>query len=200
MSNAGGMSTITRYTDMLAGNAVWNPWEPQGAFDALATVTVPSGGLASITFAGIPQNYEHLQIRISARTNRSIAADNVSMTFNGDGVGGSSYDFHGLVGNGSAASAFAVSPSGIVSAAVVPGSTTTASVFGTSIVDILDYSMPNKNRVVRTLTGYDANGSGTIRLISGLYRSTAPISTITLWAEATFLHTEFSQFTLYGVR
>ena len=35
-----------------------------GNYDALATVTVPSGGLSSITFAGIPTTgYSHLQIR-----------------------------------------------------------------------------------------------------------------------------------------
>jgi molecular chaperone HtpG len=31
---------------------------PDGAYDALATVTVPSGGLASITFAAIPNTYK----------------------------------------------------------------------------------------------------------------------------------------------
>ena len=41
---------------------------PVGAYDALATVTVGSGGVSSITFAGIPTGYKHLQIRQIAKS------------------------------------------------------------------------------------------------------------------------------------
>jgi hypothetical protein len=34
------------------------PWSPEGAHDALATVTL-SASAASITFAGIPSGYKH---------------------------------------------------------------------------------------------------------------------------------------------
>ena len=40
---------------------------PFGAYDALASVSVPSGGLASVTFAGIPTDYKHLEIRMFAK-------------------------------------------------------------------------------------------------------------------------------------
>lgn len=63
MSNAGGMSTVTRYTDMLAGNSFWNPWSPSTDYDSIATTTVGAGGAASITFSSIPSTYQHLQIR-----------------------------------------------------------------------------------------------------------------------------------------
>jgi hypothetical protein len=46
------------------------PYTLTGNYDALGTVTVPSGGLSSVTFAGIPQTgYSHLQVRIMAVTN-----------------------------------------------------------------------------------------------------------------------------------
>jgi hypothetical protein len=33
-----------------------------GSYDALAAITVPSGGLSSISFAGIPTGYRQLQL------------------------------------------------------------------------------------------------------------------------------------------
>jgi len=97
MSNAGGMSTITRYVDMLAGNTTWSPWEPAGAYDALATVTVGSTAVSDITFTGIPTGYKHLQIRgillsssgqnnLSLRCNSDTAANYSSHQLQGDGA------------------------------------------------------------------------------------------------------------------
>jgi hypothetical protein len=195
MSNAGGMSTVTRYTDMLAGNSVWNPWEPQGAYDALSTVTVPSGGLASITFAGIPNTYKHLQIRAIGRTTAS-AADSL-YRFNSDT--GSNYALHLLVGNGTTAQAF----SGVsqTSLKASPYLVDTANVFGAGVTDILDYASTSKNKTVRTLTGFDDNTAtySQIQLFSGLWMNTAAINSITITPSAG-TYTQNSQFTLYGVR
>ena len=76
---------------------------PQGAYDALATVTVPSGGVASIEFAGIPTGYKHLQLRLLTRTNRADTNDFMTIRFNGDS--GSNYAYHSLYGNGASAGA-----------------------------------------------------------------------------------------------
>jgi hypothetical protein len=82
----------------------------------------------------------------------------------------------------------------------VAGASSTASAFGVGICDILDYTNTNKNRVTRSLTGYDANGSGNSRLYSGLYVSTTTVTSIKLWAEPGSLHTEYSSFALYGIK
>lgn len=194
MSNAGGMSTLTRYTDMLAGNAVWNPWEPQGALDALSTVTVPSGGVASITFAGIPSTYKHLQIRAIAKS--TSTASQGDLTFNGDT--GSNYAWHQLFGNGSSAGADnSTSRANIVGVASLVNSSIT-NVFSASIIDILDYTA-NKNKTVRHLVGQDENGSGVISLNSGLWMNTSAINTITITARSNAI-AQYSQFTLYGVK
>ena len=175
-------------------------WQPEGSYDSLATVTVPLGGVASVEFTGIPQTYKHLQIRIMARSSRSVTADNVSLTFNGDALGGTNYAFHTILADGASVSA----GSGInferILAANVTGASSAANIFGVGIVDILDYTNTNKNRVTRSLTGYDANGSGNMRFYSGLYRSTAAVTSIKLWAEPTFLHTQYSSFALYGIK
>ena len=194
MSNAGGMSTVTRYTDMLAGNAVWNPWEPQGAYDSLSTVTVPAGGVASITFAGIPQGYKHLQIRGSLLNGTDVGL----IRFNGDSTSGN-YVEHGLRGDGSSASAYAQTSSrtAIQMSTAVSNSTSPY----TFIYDVLDYGSNTKNKTVRLLNGFDTNGAGQISFISGLYfpATIAPITSTSITAgSGTFAVN--STVTLYGVR
>ena len=74
-----------------------------GNYDALATVTVPIGGLSSVTFAGIPTTgYSHLQVRAIVRDTGSSYGYNVRLRFNGDS--GSNYTSHNIEGNGSSAS------------------------------------------------------------------------------------------------
>jgi hypothetical protein len=171
-----------------------------GDYESIQTITVGAGGAASVEFTSIPQTYSHLQIRLIARTNRSVSADNVALTFNGDTLGTTNYGYHLLAGDGATASAGAGSNFTWILGANVPGASSTASVFGAGVIDILDYTNTNKNRTTRSLTGYDANGSGNMRLYSGLYRSTTAVTSIKLWAEATFLHTQYSTFALYGIK
>ena len=54
-----------------------------GSYDALATVTVPSGGVSSITFSAIPQTgYSHLQLRTMVRSSDATSLTNLTGTFN----------------------------------------------------------------------------------------------------------------------
>ena len=162
---------------------------PTGAYDSLATVTL-SASTSSITFAGIPSGYKHLQIRVLSVTNN--ASSGASLKFNGDTT--STYYTHALYGNGTSASVFTNSTN-----IYVPdfngGAATTSP--GSAIIDILDYSSNTKNKVVRSLDGYDANGSGYIALTSGLYASTAPITSMTFTFSS---YLSGTQFALYGVK
>jgi hypothetical protein len=114
-----GLTPGTSYTfTVTAGNstgtspasAASNSFIPEvpveGAYDSLATVSVPSGGVSNITFAGIPAGYKHLQLRMISRNTGAVAGtyDNW-LTFNSDS--GSNYSFHLLQGNGTAATASA---------------------------------------------------------------------------------------------
>ena len=189
MSNAGGMSTITRYTDMLAGNTTWAPWEPQGAYDALSTVTVPSGGLASITFAAIPQGYKHLQIRALALTTGALW---FQTNINDDSS--TNYASHALYGNGASVSAF-----GTATGVAAYGYTALINATGQSalVMDFLDYSSTTKNKTVRSLWGNDRNGSGDIG-INSFFRPAELGAINSIKITATLQ--QHSQFTLYGVR
>jgi len=165
-------------------------WAPDGAYDALATVTVPSGGVASITFAGIPNTYKHLQIRGFFRT--SSAAEN-KIEMNGITTT-TSYYRHYLQGSGAGVGAGANN-----SNSMAGYYETNTNIFGTHIIDILDYANTSKIKVVRTLWGFDANGSGYVGLSSGANNSTSAINSISLVPTAGS-YTEYSQFSLYGVK
>jgi hypothetical protein len=198
MSNAGGFKSLNRYYDMLAGNTVWNPWAPDGAYDSLATVTVPSGGLASITFAGIPNTYKHLQIRWLARDNFGSDASDLNMRFNSDS--GSNYSWHQLVGDGSTAAAYASTSQTSMRAGFVTGSTAGANIFAATVLDLLDYTNTSKNKTVRNIAGFDRNATGSIGLQSGLWMNTSAITQIVLSPRVGTIFSEYTQFSLYGVR
>jgi hypothetical protein len=69
-----------------------------------------------------------------------------------------------------------------------------------TVLDILDYANTNKFKTVRSLTGVDANGSGFVALMSGLYRSTTAITSIKLFSTYGSNWTSTSTFALYGVK
>ncbi len=182
--------------NLLAGNPVILP----GSYESIQTVDVGAGGAATVEFTSIPQTYKHLQLRFIARTNRGVAADNVHLTFNGDNESTTNYGYHLFSGNGATASAGAGSNFGYILSGTAAGDFQASNIFGFGVVDIFDYANTNKNRVTRSLGGYDANGSGIIRLNSGLYRSTTAVTSIKLWAESGFVHTQYSSFALYGIK
>ena len=172
-----------------------NIFQVPGSYDSLATVTVGAGGVASITFAGIPNTYKHLQIRALVRN--TSTSNGYNARFNSDS--GSNYARHYLIGTGSSAVAAAVTSttSAILNDAAI--STSSTGVFGASVCDILDYANTTKNKTIRTLGGFDNNGNGSIGFLSGLYMSTSAISSILIFPDAGNF-AEYSQFSLYGVR
>lgn len=170
-------------------------YTPVGSYDSIASITVPSGGLASITFAGIPAGYRHLQLRNISR-NSTSAGSGISVTVNGDNT---NYSWHRLYGDGSGTpTAYGEPNSSIFVQLNQTIDNNTASAFGASILDILDYANINKYKTIRALHGWDSNGSGNIIFSSGNWRSLSAITTITLTPNANFAAN--SSFALYGVK
>jgi hypothetical protein len=162
-------------------------------FYQIATTTVGSTSVADVTFSNIPATYTHLQIRAITKDARGTAPNNVYMQFNADTA--TNYSYHGLIGNGTAASADAGATQSFV---IVGVDSTATSTFGAFICDILDYKNTNKFKTTRSILGYDANGSGTVRMWSGNWRSTSAITSIKLYADSGNL-SQYSSFALYGV-
>jgi hypothetical protein len=188
LSKATVKNKLPRSSNIWDGTAVFNPFTLVGNYDALATVTVPVGGVSSITFAGIPQTgYTHLQIRGIAL---GSVLDDIVMKLNTDlGV-----KTHWVVGNGTSASASVnnstangiyISNNGITTTYPTP-----------FVLDLLDYTNVNKNKTLRNLAGRDENGSGRVWLASSLFTTLDSINSITL----TSSFGQYTQFALYGVK
>jgi len=180
------------YASQISGKLSTNSYE------SISTVTVGVGGSSSITFSSIPSTYKHLQIRGIARTTEAVAANILNYRLNGDT--GTNYAAHLLYGDGSAAGAFANTSLSYIYGAGIPGSSANASIFDAVVIDILDYTNTNKNKVVRSLGGYDANGSGDIRMNSGVWLNTAAVNQITLTTGGANNFPQYSSFALYGIK
>lgn len=173
------------------------PYELTGSYDALATVTVPSGGASTVSFVGIPSGYKHLQIRGIARVAGSTADS--AMTFNSDSSSGSYFANHQIYGEGLGGVSASTSPASTKAEPLyTPGSGVTSNVFAGFVVDILDYQNTNKNKTVRSLAGWDANANGYIVFRSCLWMKTEAISRIDWTVAGNWA--QYSSFALYGVK
>ena len=182
----------------LVGNPVIMP----GSYESIATVTVGSGGASTITFSSIPQTYTHLQLRYTARTTRAINNDGVVAKFNSSSANYWYLGGHVLYGNGASASAvggWIGSSTAGGAIGQIPGANANTSVFGSAVVDILDYKDTNKNTTSRTLHGYDNNGSGEVHLMSFVWGTTSAITSIDINVGTGQNFAQYSHFALYGV-
>ena len=170
------------------------------SYDSIATQIVGAGGASSVTFSSIPSTYKHLQIRAISRTSGTPSATNYNLLhlqFNGDT--GNNYSTHRFEGNGSSVSATGSGNQPIINGGIGSGSLQSTNVFGTSIIDILEYTNTNINKTTRGLGGGDGNGDGVIAFLSGSWRNTAAITSITLFPQANSF-VQYSQFALYGIK
>jgi hypothetical protein len=166
------------------------------SYESIATTTVGSTPVASITFSSIPATYNHLQFRLITRTNRNTAEDGFRITINGD-TNTSNYRSHVLYGDGASVVAQAIT--GVGWAGYYP-TNSSSSVFGAGIMDFLDYANTNKAKTMRHLGGYDANGSGYSVFSSSLWTSTSAINSIVFTFDSGSSFTQYSQLALYGVK
>jgi hypothetical protein len=167
------------------------------SFDALGSVTVPSGGLSSITFQGIPQNYSHLQIRGIYRYTTGL--DVLAMQFNGDTA--SNYSSHKIFGSGSSVGVGSTTSTNKMDLGYMMNSSYG---YGAMVTDILDYANINKAKTVRAFSGTDLNGSGYMNLNSSAwYNNTSNVypgvGSITIYPDAGAF-AQNTQFSLYGVK
>jgi hypothetical protein len=166
------------------------------SYESIQTVTVGSGGASSVVFSSIPSIYKHLQIRAIGRCDAAVTVRNTGIQINSDTA--ANYSIHELFGDGSTALVGAAASQTAAEGFILPGTTIGANIFGTTIIDILDYTNTNKNKTLRALSGMDSNGYGRVYMYSGAWFSTTTITSINLFSGANF--TQYSSFALYGVK
>ena len=183
--------------NIIAGTLSVGVTPSTNSYESIATYTVGSGGSSSIDFTSIPSGFEHLQLRSLIRGTTASADVETRLTFNSDTS--SNYSYHQVYGQGVNVPADGSANTSFIYYVYSPAASSTASVFGVGVMDILDYDNTNKYKTTRTLAGYDANGSGYILLRSGNWRNTNAITSINLvCASGNFA--EYSQFALYGIK
>jgi hypothetical protein len=177
----------------------------QTSYESIASTTITSSGVGSVTFSSIPQGYKHLQLRFIARSTTTNAGE--SLVLGLTDFNQTYYYTHQLYGQGSTVSSAAYSATAPY--ITVPSGGNISNAFGTGVLDVLDYTDTNKYKTMRILGGMDTN-SGTgqqyawIGLQSALYsKDTTAITSVNagvyVYAGGTGLAVG-SQFALYGIK
>ena len=157
----------------------------------LISQSLPSA-VSTITFNSIPSTYKSLQLRFNLVWSVANGNGTPKIQFNGDT--GGNYGYHFLYGDGSSASASGVA---VTQTSILPMGAQGITYPLVGIVDVIDYANANKNKVTKSLTGFNNNtATGEVRVASGLWLNTAAITSLTvLGTVGTFTGT----ISLYGV-
>jgi hypothetical protein len=173
-------------------------FQPTGAYDSIATVTVGSP-VASIQFASIPQTYTHLELRWMYRS--TDVANSVSQAYyyvnNSRPATYASHWSRGFNGTNTFSNNGAGGQEVLLQYGT--GGSGAANVFGVGVTTILDYTNTNKTKTQRGLAGFDANGSGQIVINSGLIPFTTAITQIDIFPDSGNF-AQYCKFALYGIK
>ena len=166
----------------------------------ISTITVGSGGSASIEFTNIPQTYTDLHLMISLRSSRAtVVYDTGIIRFNSDS--GNNYSAsRRLYGDGGSAisDAPAITNGGLFEMPTATGAT--ANTFGNISIYIPNYISSNYKSYSSDGVSENNGATSFTSLIAGLWNITNPINTITLTPYAGSTWQQYSSATLYGIR
>ena len=163
-------------------------------YEKIASTTLGSAA-ASITFSSIAASWTDLRLIFTVKD--TLSGGDIYLRFNGDS--GTNYSSTALIGDGSAASSYRRTNVAQFSPTTYSGgmNPTNPQLY---TFDIFSYAGSTYKTLLETTSG-DANGSGSVIEIVGLWRSTSAITSIALTAVGggdTFAIGTTA--TLYGIR
>jgi hypothetical protein len=166
-------------------------------YQLIETVTVGSGGAASIEFTGIPQDGVDLGLVLSGRANGSEAGSVMRMRINSDG--GSNYTVVRLYGVGSGAYSDEITNNYLYRGFYMPGTESTANTFGSLEIKISNYtSSTGKSISFDSVTENNASGAYQV-IASGLWTGTSGVTSIMIEPNSVNDFVQYSTASLYKI-
>ena len=164
-------------------------------FIKIATVTVGSGGAATMAFSSIPSTYTDLVVKTSIRTSRgTYAADLIRVDFNGSSTSQSSRLLEGSSGG---VGSFALSTTQVITGTT---SVSTANTFSNGEIYIPNYAGSTNKSISADSVAENNAADGPLYLAAGLWSNTAAITSITLTNVNSATFQQYSTATLYGIK
>jgi len=164
-------------------------------YEAIATVTVGSGGAANIEFTSIPQTYTDLLVKASVRDARTgDIFSNLLIRFNGSS---SNLSARRLFGNGTSAASSAPSSSIVT---VLNGPLSTSNTFSSGEFYIPNYTSANNKSVSTDIVTENNATESYQELNAGLWSDSSAITSITLLSNYSVNLVQYSTATLYGIK
>jgi hypothetical protein len=168
------------------------------SFDSIATVTLGANS-STISFSSIPSTYKSLHLRLLTRTGVASFTQTINIRFNSDTA--ANYAYHNQYANVATVAASNATSQTLIVGARAAAASSPSSVFGPTIIDIVDYANTSKTKVLKSIGGVQTNESfdPILEIISGLWNSTAAINSITFSLSSNNF-VAGSTIALYGVK
>ena len=165
-------------------------------YTLISSVTVGSGGAATMGFTSIPSTYTDLVLKISARNTDSANNRQIRLQLNSSSS--AQYSYRNLYGDGGGAASSTESSITSQFVALQPAATSTASTFGNTEIYFPNYAgSTNKSSSVDGVT--ENNGSEAYtNLVANLWANTSAISAIELQTNSGNF-AQYSTAYLYGI-
>ena len=166
----------------------------------ISTVTVGSGGAATIAFTSIPATYTDLKVVTSFRATGARTEDALLIRFNSDSTA-ANYTIKTLRGNGSAASSENIT-SGYTGAYVgeFNGGTSTTSTFTSGEIYVPNYTSGNQKSFSSDIGSEGNQTTAYLHLIAGKWSGTTSITDILFIDHNANNFAQYSSASLYGIK
>lgn len=157
--------------------------------------TAQTGNTGTVTFSNIPQNFRHLRLVMSARTDRGATVDGVNIRFNDDNTDANYPSIRQyVIGTGPL-----VASTEYMFAGYVPGTSIGTNTFSNSECIILDYTSSRTKSLHAWTNWASSNLNGFQSMDAGKWTGTSAITKIVLTGDLGNNFVAFSTFMLYGI-
>lgn len=168
-------------------------------YTLISSVTVGSGGAASITFSSIPSTYTDLVIKLSTRSSRNVfAASAIDLKFNSNGA---DYSTRMLLKESTTISSGSSSAAAQADVGYTSQDTDTADTFGSGEIYIPNYASSNFKSFSADLVQENNGSTQYMSIVAGLWSNTSAITSVAFRIfTGSFNFKQYSTATLYGIK